>query len=131
MRIPDVIQVGPYTYTVKRNHVFKDNRNIWGIKDGTLLELRFFDTNQGDVAHETVSAETRVHELLHAISDAFLPEVDHLTESQVELLSRGILDTIRRNKIDLLNTEADVEVTDRQGLFRPAFEDSKKGYPGL
>ena len=98
MKIPKKLFIGPHVYKiaiVQKLNVYDTDCNGATHNDETSLIEILADLTK----NRTKTAETFLHETIHAIADVYDIRLDEHTTDQ---LAVGLLDTIRRNKLDFL-----------------------------
>lgn len=106
MRIPSCLKVGAFEYQVICGHVFRERSDLIGQCDHDCLEVRLCSEHSGIPFCEARLAEVFLHEVIHAVEEVFLPSDSRLSESQVELLSKGLLLVLRENKLTFLGGDS-------------------------
>lgn len=99
MRVPKKVVVGAFTYPIKFVDDLRgsDGQQLWG-------HISFIAPQEISIKRsgsEERIAVTLLHEIMHGIEEATDLDLD---ESAITLLSTHLLATIRRNKLDFLDT---------------------------
>ena len=98
MKIPKKFYIGPHVYKVAivpKLNVYNTECNGATHNDEMALIEILADLTK----NRTKTTETFLHETIHAIANVYDLSIDEHTTDQ---LAVGLLDTIRRNKLDFL-----------------------------
>jgi hypothetical protein len=93
MRMPKRVKVGPFTYQIKTVPGLLDERHIYGECDSRKHEISISDEMTGPL-----TAETLIHELMHAAWETGSIGIEGLTEEKViRILATQFAAIIRDN----------------------------------
>ena len=100
MKLPNEIQIGSRHYKVlSQERVQSETEVLWGKIVHDLGQIVIDEKLDGN---EALRTEVLFHEILHGICEVWGVNCD---EYPIRALASGILDTVRRNGLDLLNED--------------------------
>ena len=109
MKIPKKIKIGAHDVTIKFPHKFQERQDAFGFFNIGTNEIFITDVDSsGNPCSDTHIASTFLHEVLHVINRVYCCSRlgDNTSEEDmVEGLAQGLLQVIRDNNLDFLNTD--------------------------
>lgn len=101
MRIPKKIKIASHDIKIRRKKKSDDSLLAFGYADLAHNEIVLFREFGGKPLEESTVTETFLHEIIHQVAQLYGIS---LKEREVNQLAAGLLQVIRGNKINFLDT---------------------------
>lgn len=101
MKIPNRLKIASHNFSVIKDYSWKERGDICGQVLTDASEIRLPSRQKNSVRRISDSTYDCVffHEIVHAVSEIYLPKDAQLSENQVCLISEGLMAVIKDNRL--------------------------------
>jgi len=101
VKIPKKLKVGGFVYTIEFPYFFRESNELVGQHAFDELKIKISDVDHLDKMSDQKIVATLMHEVVHAVDHVYWSGVGIMSEDEIDMISRGLFQVIRNNKLEL------------------------------